>query len=154
MNTRTLRSALTPQEVLAQWSTIAQTVKRQTAQPEREKSCPNFCTWDGWYVVNASDVMQMDAQTDEYTYAKPCPIHRKQGWTLPKGMEIGPRLHRPATSDQRNHPMRSAGSVEGWKSIGEITQVAIAFPEEPLAGVEKLEPLDDAEPEEPGDIPF
>ena len=131
MNARTTRSALTPHEILAQWNAIAHTVKSKIQQPHHDKTCPQFCSWDGWIVVNAADVMQMDARTAEYTYAKPCPIHRPQGYTPPKGTEFAPRISSPVTSDQPVHPVRSAPTSEGWKSAGAVAQQAIEFPETP-----------------------
>lgn len=130
MNARTTRSALTAHEVLSQWQAIAHTVKSRVQQPHQNKTCPVFCSWDGWYVVNSEDAMQMDARTSEYSYAKPCPVHRPQGYRAPKGVEFAPRIARPQTSDQTIHPAHQTATSEGWKSAGAVAQSSIDFPEE------------------------
>lgn len=106
MSVHTTRSPLMPHEMLLQWQLLVESgVNKPTEKMREDKRCPNHCTWDGWVVTNASQAISFDFGTSEYQFAKPCEIHRPQGWKVPAGMELGARVHKLETSHVPSGPM-------------------------------------------------
>jgi hypothetical protein len=72
------RSALTVFQVLTAWQTI---IPRIQAQENRQKECFEYgCSADGWVTVNTDGSIWRGE--DGNTSARPCPIHRPQGWQV------------------------------------------------------------------------
>lgn len=123
MDNHGTRSPLLPKEIVDQWHVVSARPGFRDKRVAQEKTCPNFCSSAGWYIVDSEGVMQKDFGSADYLYAKPCPIHRPQGFRRdPHSGEMGPRLTRPETMDQRDHPDRPAASVEGWGQAGKVAR--------------------------------
>lgn len=73
------RSALIPAQVLEAWMVVRGEIEDALRFTERDK-CEYACTQDGWTLVNADG--RITTNFNEPTFAKPCPIHRPQGWRV------------------------------------------------------------------------
>lgn len=73
------RSALIPAQILEAWMVIRGEIEDALRYSEREY-CEYACSRDGWTTVNTDG--QLTTDFSEQTFARPCPIHRPQGWRI------------------------------------------------------------------------
>lgn len=127
MDAHVNRSALVPKEILDQWHILRQLDTTARGGIDHEKTCPYWCSQAGWITVDASDTVQLGgSKSPDYTYAKPCPHHRPQGFkrdehAAPFCAGEWPRLPR-AESSHVGHLKQnpSSGSAADWKNAGQV----------------------------------
>jgi hypothetical protein len=131
MDNHANRAVLMPKEIVDQWHIVSARPGFRE-KPAQEKSCPNFCSAAGWYIVNSEGLMQKDCGSSDYLYAKPCPIHRPQGVRLDPHNPPGPRLRNVETSHVPSKGFNTGASVSEFQNVGSVAKQIVDEVEEAL----------------------
>lgn len=135
MDNHGTRSPLMPKELYDQWQILRQRGVTGRPRVDEEKRCEFWCSQDGWIITDAGGVVQIGyPKKVEYLYAKPCPVHRPNGFkrndqAAPWCAGDWPRVR---AIESLHVPVVKSGApvVEDWSNAGSVALTKDLVPDE------------------------